>query len=340
MIGLVITLDYEVYGTGVGDFRKQMIFPTAELLNLAHELGVRVTIMAEAAEILALRRERSFLATVDAIECQLVDAIAAGHDVQLHLHPAWFKARYNRSQWELAFDEYGLPSLSADTVREYVAVGKQYLDDLGRRVSPDYECVAFRAGGWLVQPSATIAAALTAAGILIDTSVFKGGHGTVGRYRVDFRAAPSAIFPWLADPADMSRVSSQGQLLEIPIFCRQVPVWSMLTRRRLGLQRQLGRRSRHSCAPGSSVAGGQRLRKLALRYPKKFDYCRSTCPELMSFARQALMLTRDTPGPVPVIAIGHSTEFTDDGVLRRFIEGLRREHGHEVTYQTLAECAR
>lgn len=340
MIGLVVTLDYEVYGTGAGDFQNQMIRPTAELLSLARELGIRVTIMVEAAEILALRREPSFLPTVAAIECQLTEAIAAGHDVQLHLHPAWFKARYNRDQWELAFDEYGLPYLSESLVREYVSAGKQYLEGLGQRVRPDYECVAFRAGGWLVQPSGAIAAALTAAGISIDTSVFKGGHGTVGRYCVDFRAAPSAVFPWLADPEDMSRASGHGQLLEIPIFSRQVPAWSMLTPRRLGLQRKLGTRSRHSCTPGSSVARGQRLRKLAWRYPKKFDYCRCSYPELMSLARRALSLTRDSPDPVPIVAIGHSTEFIDDRVLRRFIAGLRHERGHEVTYLTLAECAR
>jgi hypothetical protein len=41
MIGLVLTLDYEVYGTGAGDFWAHMIRPAAKLLDIAGEFGAR-----------------------------------------------------------------------------------------------------------------------------------------------------------------------------------------------------------------------------------------------------------------------------------------------------------
>lgn len=339
MIGLVLTLDYELFGTGAGEFETHVIAPTARLLNIASESGARITIMAEVAEILALRREPDFFSTASRIESQLQAAISAGHDVQLHLHPAWFKAQYSSGAWKLAFDEYGLPGLPADLVRDYIFSGKTYLDALGKQVRPEYECIAFRAGGWLVQPSAAIIAGLTAAGILVDSSVFKGGFGHVGHYSLDFRAAPSEVFSWLADPADLSRSHSSGSLREIPIFSRRVPLWSMATPRRLQLQRRLLKQSAQAHFPDSRLARGRRASRLRLTYPKKFDYCRSTFTELKSFVHLACNLCRENTAPVPVVAIGHSTEFTDDGTLRRFLDYLARERREDVTYMTFQECA-
>ena len=52
MVGLVFSLDYEIYGTGVGDFRTLMLEPTDRLLSLFNEFDAKLTIMADVAEIL------------------------------------------------------------------------------------------------------------------------------------------------------------------------------------------------------------------------------------------------------------------------------------------------
>ena len=336
VIGLVLTFDYEIFGTGTGDVIKQMTAPTQRLLRVADEFGVRVTIMADVAQILAWRREPAFHGAVERIEQQLVGALRGGHDVQLHLHPAWFRAQYRGGRWELAFDEYALPGLPAATIRRYVAEGAAYLNELGRGSRPDYACTAFRAGGWLIQPSDAVVPALLDAGIQLDTSVFRGGWGLIGRYALDFRAAPHAVRGWRADEHDVARARPGSALMEVPIFARQVPAFAMLIPRRLAYQRRLVRASGAVQSRQARIARGQRLSKVRLTYPKKFDFCRLGLRELTSFVAHADRLCRNSEQPVPVVAIGHSTEFIDELTLRKFLERVRRRWP-DVSFPLLTE---
>ncbi|MBP3199302.1 MAG: hypothetical protein J6N21_20215, partial [Butyrivibrio sp.] len=101
---LLFTLDYEIHGNGDGQPQSLMVEPTSRLMNLLEKYGQRVTIMADVAEILAFKRYYYETAQDDFhvidIENQLREAIRRGHDVQLHIHSSWFKAKWNGKKWD------------------------------------------------------------------------------------------------------------------------------------------------------------------------------------------------------------------------------------------------
>ena len=341
MLGIIFTLDYEIYGSGAGDFDALMIEPTRRLLALFQEFGAKLTIMADVAEILALRRHPDCAKTLVRIETQLGQAIAEGHDVQLHLHPGWFNARRINGHWHLDFSEYALAPLPKDKIADYIRRGKEYLETLGRKERSDYRCLAFRAGNWLMQPSENIVAVLEEAGFLYDTSVFKGGCGSVGPYALDYRSAHSHLESWTVHPEDISRTSDRRGLREIPILTRMVPLPAMLSLKRLQLQWRLRRDSclKHRSRGKTDLGTGKAATRIRWLYPKKFDFCRLSVREMRSLLEHAIKHCRGKDDITPIVAIGHSTEYTGDHDVRRFLEYVRNEHGSECVWTTFLEYA-
>jgi hypothetical protein len=341
MVGLLFTLDMEVYGTGAGDPDALMVRPTEQLLSVMERRGARVTIMAEVAEILAFKRQAELQSVTARIEEQLRSAVARGHDVQLHLHPAWFNARRERGRWRLDASEYALVGLPPERIAEYLRRGKDYLEELLTPVRPDYRCVAFRAGNWLIQPSREVVRALERCGFGYDTSVFKHGWGSVGPYVLDYRSAHDELLPWRVDPDDINRSSSRAGLWELPIFSRKVLLPSLLTPRRVSMQRSLERRIAAAGAGDAAPAlgTGRPTGRLRLFRPKKFDFCRMTFREMRDFLHRALARCGSAGAAVPVVAIGHSAEVLDVTPLKRFLEYVAATCRGSVSWTTFRECA-
>ena len=83
---------------------------------------------------------------------------------------------------------------------------------------------------------------------------------------------------------------------------------------------------------------GRRLGKLRMFHPKKFDFCRLSFREMKSFLRYAIKRHGREDDIVPIVAIGHSTEFSDDGNLRRFLEYLTSARSDGVLSTTFSDC--
>lgn len=339
MIGLIFTLDYEIYGTGVGDFSSLMIDPTNVLLDMCDKYGAKITIMAEVAEIMALKKNGSFSTTVDAIEKQLKRAIKGGHDVQLHLHPGWFNSTFDGKQWRLDFDEYALVGLSQEKIGGYIRQGKEYLENLLRPVNPEYQCIAYRAGNWLMQPSDKIIAALEEHGIKYDTSVFKGGHSAAGHYEIDYRNACSDIHPWQVKPTDINQRADRTGLIEVPILCKEVFVSSMITLKRLILQYKVRTNSKldEPVKSDSQLGSGKSEVKKKFFFSKKFDFCRLTFREMKTFTEYAEEQSQSVGGMLPVVAIGHSTEYGLDNALEKFCRHVKEKGEKKVCWTTFLE---
>lgn len=334
MIGLIFSLDYEIYGSGAGDFDELMIRPTDRMLEIFDAHGAKLTIMAEVAEILALSRYPEYHATLAAIEDQLCRAVAHGHDVQLHLHPAWFKARHEQGRWHLAFDEYALVKLASGQIHAYLEQGKRYLEDLLRPVDPDYRCLAFRAGNWLIQPSRDVISALEDLGFLYDSSVFMGGFGRIGEFEMDYRRVPDNLMPWVVDEGEITHAAHRDGLVEVPIYSRQALITSMITLRRLRLQWKLRKGARASADSEHGLGKGQQELHLDPYRPKKFDFCRLGLREMRRYLRLAVDATAGSDECIPLVAIGHSTEFIDDGVLEGFLSHVESLSQGEVNWET------
>ncbi len=341
MINLVFTLDYEIYGNGLGSFEKLMLEPTDQLLKVMGRHGARLTIMAEVAEILALRRFEQFHELLSKIEAQLKNAVAQGHDVQLHIHPAWFNAVYSDGRWRLSFPDYALVGMSRERILGYLREGKQYLEGLLQPIDSGYECIAFRAGNWLIQPSEDVVSCLEELSFKFDSSVFKGGHDQIGDYELDYRTANDNLVPWVVNKTDINVAADRSGLTEIPILCRDVFIASMITPRRIKLQYRLRRDSRAEPLAeetSADMGSGKKLSSLKARLPKKFDFCRLTAREMKQFCRYAIgRAETNGTGVLPVVAIGHSTEYLDDGELEKFL--VHVEQSRSIGWTTFSGLA-
>ena len=342
MLGLIFSLDYEVYGKGEGDFEKLILEPTEQLLLLFNRYGAKLSIMAEVAEILALNRHEKFEYIGKKIESQLKRALSEGHDVQLHLHPQWFKGKYDIGKWILNYDEYSLAHLPKEKILKYIKIGKDYLESIGKEIKSDYECIAFRAGNWLMQPSKNIVESLEEAGFLYDTSVFKWGRMQVNfglhKFSLDYTKAYSHLLPWKMDPLDINKRANRDGLSEIPIFTRKVFITSMLTPKRIALLKESEKPEEKISADGTLTDKIRRkISKFKLFYPKKFDFCRMTFKELKSYIDYAIKKCADSQDLIPVVSIGHSKDFLNDDAIDRFFEYISSQYENRFLYTTFAD---
>lgn len=330
MLRIIFTLDYEIHGNGDGNPRALMVEPTDRLLKLFDEYGAKLTIMADVAEILKFKEYKEKTGNdhfaYDAIVDQLLVALSRGHDVQLHLHSSYFNAIQDQGKWRQEWAEYNFAELPYERMAWMVKAGKEFLEGLLKSVCSDYRCLAFRAANWAVSPSANVVKALLENKILIDTSVFKGGHRS-GIVSFDYANAYDNMRPWPVNQSDILRKDSSGALWEFPIYSEERYILAFLTINRLyrALNNKLHRVRLEPVAdtqgapkPGGIASFDPRtaLRKHA--WKADFNQCsgRQLIKALMRAEKQTI-----GDEVVPFVLIGHSKLFNawNESSLRPFL---------------------
>lgn len=343
MLNVIFTTDYEIHGNGEGSPYLLMVEPTRRLMRSFEDYGAKLTIMADVAEIgrfkqyAAARGEDRFHA--GEIEDQLREAVACGHDVQLHVHSGYFGARFENGRWVQNGAERDLPRLGYDRLSHIVGEGRSYLENLLKPVAPGYSCVAFRSAYWAMQPSTDIVRALRDHGIRIDTSVFKYGARS-GAVNFDYSEAFSRLVPWPVDENDVCRPDPQSDLWEVPIYCEHRGIWHFLSLMRLYQVWQTkihpltkgageGKEIGETAGKAGERRGGGPLRGLARmaallagKHALKMDFNQCGGGQLVRTLKRIENEYADFPYPLPVVLIGHSKLFTsyNERQLRRFLE--------------------
>jgi hypothetical protein len=368
-LGLVFSNDWELFGDGSGDYFETQHKPLEQLLAAVEGHGAKLTVMAEVGQQWAHRelgRSESWAAEIaDAWEEIVRDTVRRGSDVQLHLHPQWLDARREANRWDLDYRHWAVSSLPAERMQTVFGDGKRYLESLARPVREDYECLVFRAGGFCIEPSGPVAAALRRAGFRCDTSVVKGLFAP-GRY--DYRDAHGHVVPWSADSQSVKRHEGRGgELLEWPVA--SVPVWdSPLLRKLLGFQytRRLSsgdrawaaRRERITAErypprnrPGQSQSRRTRLqvsnlwRSWLRQTAVPLDYDNLAPGVFVDLLEKILQLgevrsLRDEDIVLPVMLLGHAKTMPDCGNVERILEAIRRRLGNRAVFWTALEAVR
>lgn len=331
MFDIIFTLDYEIHGSGEGSPCDLMVEPTRRLMRRMERHGAKLTIMADVAEI---ARFKQYAAThgddrfhAEMIEDQLREAVGRAHDVQLHIHPAYYGARWQDERWILNWADYDLTRLGYERLAAMIGDGKTYLESLLRPVAPGYECMAFRAANWSMQPSGDIVRALRDRGIRIDTSVFKYGSRS-GLVRFDYSNAFSNLVPWLVGPADICLPDPEGVLWEVPIYCEDRWLWEFLSVSRI---RRIWQAMAHPMPDSHNSEGDdhrgvgwmptqrgdgllrgavKKLELLVRRHALKMDFNQCSGRQLIGTLRRVEAKHGECPYPLPLVLIGHSKLFT------------------------------
>ncbi|MDB4498318.1 hypothetical protein N9251_03145 [Gammaproteobacteria bacterium] len=158
---------------------------------------------------------------IDNIQHQILDLIANGNDVQLHLHPHWIDAIYNGKKWEFKYDHFSLQTLSDDDdvsniygLRGCVFQSLNIMKQVIHAKYPNYRINKFRAGGYKVEPFSRIASIFKEYGIYIDSSVCSGMYNLHPISSYDFRNYP-VNNKYTFDSSPM--IEGEGYFIEFPI---------------------------------------------------------------------------------------------------------------------------
>jgi len=319
MIEVIFTLDYEIYGDATGSLSELILEPAQSLMSLFQKWNCPLVVFVEVAELERIYQERSDK-DIEAVFQQIRELESQGHEIALHIHPQWYKARYQNGRWKVDLSEYNLCSLSEERIREIVFDGIKILRFiLGKS---DYVPISFRAGNWLFQPTEPAARILYEYGIRIDSSVFNGGR--FKQYGVDYRKAKKNGFFWRFW-RDVAEDDPQEQMIEIPIYTTLVPFWEMLSRKRLEIEKK----GQEECKKTGLFS---RLKNhLSLKYPKKLDFCRLTKTEIDKMLKEIIALDQESPSIFkPIVAIGHTKDLKDIDTADYFLSVLK-ESGLKVT---------
>jgi|SRR5712692_3953071 len=325
MLECIFTLDYEIYGNGTGALRDLVYEPAERLQDIFSKWNVRFVNFVEVAEFEKIEACGTDTA-IDLVKIQIKELYRRGFEIGLHLHPQWYNARYDKGRWCLDYSEYNLCTLPRNRIAQIV---KRSLDYMRYVVGQsDFTPQSFRAGNWLFQPTQTAASVLAENGVKMDSSVFKGG--LQHNHSLDYRRARRNGYYWPFNK-DVNEPDPTGPWMEVPIHTEMVPFWKMPTSKRM------------SFGNSFDVAGrsaGQKVNRaldfLRFRYPLKFDFCRMTLNELTSMVDRVVQEDQEEPALYrPLVAIGHTKDFTDPQTVDQFLSFLRAKGIAVSTFETI-----
>ncbi|MBI5197023.1 MAG: hypothetical protein HZA19_00255 [Nitrospirae bacterium] len=312
-IHLILTIDYEVFGNGSGCVQKCVLQPAERMIRIAELFGAPLTFFVETMEFQAMYTTRQFHNDSTKVSDQLRAAVKNGHDAQLHLHPQWRHSRLDKSgNWTLDMSRWRIGDMAAKEINDLLTKGKTWLESICYPVSSTYRCLAFRAGGWCIQPSNLVMAALKDLGFSIDSSVVPESYTATKGDWYNFRHAPDLPFWNVSD--DVCQIKDTG-MIEIPIVTGKVG-WS---RHLSALQYSRGTEN-FGLAPGckGSYTGPDgrvgafmgKLSKFMRLGHVMLDFSTMPAHVLITLTNQWIDKFRGTPSPIPIIAIAHTKNFT------------------------------
>ena len=239
---IYLTFDYELFlGKNYETPEKVLVEPTNKIIKILGEKNVKATFFVDVFS--SIQHKKYGLCDYSKLfEEQIQSLIKMGHDVQLHIHPHWVMSEYVNGEWKHKREYYSLKSFEngvidpfgkRQTIDTLISEGKSYLESVCREVLPDYKCIAFRAGGFALQPFNIAIPALLKQGIVIDSSI---GVSTIdyNQYRnYNYLMVPSDCnFSIFGDGTISKTLEKGASMYEIPICSKRNSFFSYIFRRK------------------------------------------------------------------------------------------------------------
>lgn len=234
MLNICISFDYELYmGKNDCSLNEILIDPTNEILEMLDKYNVKATFFADVCCPVFFEKNMMEKDFTHSMREQLRDMQRRKQDVQLHIHPHWLKTEYNEAERSLSFDKkyyrihsYGFDN-GSNSVQDIIKKSVAYLEDVLLPIDNGYKCIAYRAGGFAVQPEEELTKVLLENGIRIDSSVAEKCEypGTNMRYDFSFCDSKHNFF-FNAEKGFRKRYreKEEDRLLEVPIATCSIPL--------------------------------------------------------------------------------------------------------------------
>lgn len=215
---IIFALDYELFfGKNTGTIENCLISPTDELIKTTDKYGIKYTFFVDSGYLINLKNNSSKKLQKDykLISNHLSSLSKSGHDIQLHIHPHWEESLYSNNSWTIDYSKFKLQSFDDEKIKSIVFDYKNILEDITEK-----PIVAYRAGGWCIQPFSKIRDALANQNIYIDSTVYNNGFSQDSLVGYNFQGSPNKDFWKFSD--DPMIEDTKGNFLEIPISSIEV----------------------------------------------------------------------------------------------------------------------
>lgn len=333
MLKILIGFDYELFlGENYADHREILIDTTSQILDLLKKNNVSATLFADVCCALQYKKYGQ-VDFVHDFEDQLVFAQKNGFDVQLHIHSNWLNSSFDGQKWEISPKGYRVHEFgfTNDGVEKIIKNGIDYLNGVLLAHDPDYKCIAYRAGGYSIQPHSKLVKILRDNGIVIDSSVCRHQYIKSNANNYDFRALPPKMNWWLTPNQNFTYEGqpSEGGVFEVPLCSDR---GSLLKRIILGKEKMVlpyvepkGSYVKLDIPQKSNPSRFQVL----LNYNKNFSLVSfdSMAPERIFSTMKKIEKKYDTKhNDVYISIIGHPklcNKYVLDG-MRQFVEKVKR----------------
>lgn len=171
---VILTFDYEMFFGKSGTIDACLIEPTNEIINVLKKYDAHASFFVDTTFLLFLLKN-GLVKEYDRIEQQLIELIQLGHRLELHIHPHWLDAKYDKRSSKFMFPTYNryiLSSCEIDIQKKLFSDGISLLRAIGMKAGcPTYKPIAYRAGGWCFDLNEDVINMLRDGGIRVDSSV-------------------------------------------------------------------------------------------------------------------------------------------------------------------------
>lgn len=364
-LALILTNDWELFGDGSGDFFDVQAKPLIEFLDIAEKYNAKMTLMADVMQQFVFKEQTTEKAHLIASEWERLvrETIVQGSDVQLHIHSQWVGAKnIEGNSPQLNMEHWSIASLDEKTISSIISKGKKYLEDTIRVVKPDYNCTAFRAGAYCIEPSSKVIPALKINGFECDTSVTK--HLFSEGY-FDYSDANSALVPWaISERSVKYKDQNENSLFEFPIYSDYKIDSHALKKLIPNLY--------YLCRYGKNISKHdldwfkEKERVKSLRYPKanrfykknvnknlkwylnaiiskqvtQLDYDHIPAAIFVKILEKLLKKFTNLPNNMylPIVASGHFKDIHNCENLEKIMKIVKNVHNSEIEFWTLSEA--
>lgn len=342
MLYICVSFDYELFmGENLVSENDLLFRPTKKLCDMLQNLGISATFFADVCCPMAYRRfgKTEF---ADEFDKQLRYLTQQGHDVQLHIHPHWEAVTQVGKNIEFPENSYrlhhwmGIKDGDTSVAQRMIRDGINYLQRNLIAENRDYRCVAFRAGGYCLQPEKELTKILYEEGIRIDSSVCRGmaynGAGMFYDYRVDPKVNNVYINAEYG-LSDNQKEKLSESILEIPVASYSTYPFRLIALKKNRRMQDVAYRGRYMKINNNSSARKRSLwTRAASKIKRLLDIHESVMVTFDSFSSEAMiyMLRRMAKEcgnrDIYVATIAHPKIQSDEHIenMRQTIEMLQR----------------
>ena len=227
MLNICISFDHEIFfGENFFSENEILFKPTYRLMEVLVDNNVSGTFFTDVCSVLRYKSLR-MAEYPELMETQLKNLTSHKQDIQLHIHSHWYKSEYKNGKWNFDENSYRIHSFGFNnedpdvlTANKIIKDTKVYLETLLKTVDPDYKCIAFRAGGFCLQPEQKLLSALIENGIIIDSSVVKHLNSEFENHSFSFLNVPKDTNWWINPEGGIERKAEPypaKNIFEVPI---------------------------------------------------------------------------------------------------------------------------